>query len=159
MGKQSFEELWNKLRFGDESVEIEAKRATEIGSSVLETISAFANEPYRGGGYLLLGIAPTTDLLFPDYEVVGVKAPDKLQADLATQCRDTFNIPLRPEISVEQYNGKNVAIAFINEAQPHEKPIYIKSKGKEKGAFRRIGSTDQLCTDEDLALVLSTTNS
>ncbi len=152
MSKQSFEELWNKLRIGDESVEIEAKRATEIGSSILETISAFANEPHRGGGYLLLGIAPTTDSLFPDYEVVGVKTPDRLQADLATQCRDAFNLPLRPDISVEQYKGGNVVIAFINEAQPHENPIYIKSKGKDKGSFRRIGSTDQHCTDEDLAL-------
>ncbi len=152
MSKQSFEELWNKLSFGDESVEIEAKRATEVGASILETISAFANEPYRGGGYLLLGVAPTTDSLFPDYEVVGVKSPDKLQADLATQCRQAFNIPLRPELSVEQFNGKSVVIVFIHEAQPYEKPVYIKSKGKEKGAFRRIGSTDQVCTDEDLAL-------
>ena len=49
-------------------------------------------------------------------------------------------------------NDKAVIIAYIPEAQAHQKPIYIKSRGLPKGAFRRIASTDQHCTDEDIAL-------
>jgi len=51
------EQLWQKLLAGDESVMIEAKTASEVGSGILETISSFSNEPNRGGGYLLLGVA------------------------------------------------------------------------------------------------------
>jgi ATP-dependent DNA helicase RecG len=50
----TFIELWEKLVSQDETVEIEAKSASDIGKSILETVSAFANEPGRGGGYLIL---------------------------------------------------------------------------------------------------------
>ncbi len=148
----TFDELWQKLCSADESVEIEAKRADEVGKSVLSTVSAFANEPDRGGGWLLLGVTRQEDALFPDYEVVGVQDPDRVQADLATQCREVFNVPIRPEIRVEQHNRKNVVVVHIPEAAEYDKPIYIKSKGLPKGAFRRIGSTDQACTDDDIAM-------
>ena len=46
--------------------------------------------------------------------------------------------------------GKNIVLIYIPEVEAHEKPVYIKSKGLEKGAFRRIGPTDQLCTREDI---------
>ena len=52
----TFDEIWKRLNESDESIEIEAKTAQQIGASVLETISAFSNEPNRGGGYLLLGV-------------------------------------------------------------------------------------------------------
>ena len=152
MNLPTFDELWQKLCSADESVEIEAKRADEVGKSVLSTVSAFANEPDRGGGYLLLGTARQEDSLYPDYEVVGLQDPDKVQADLATQCREVFNIPIRPDISVEQHNRKTVIVVHIPEAPDHDKPVYIKSKGLPKGAFRRVGSTDQVCTDDDIAM-------
>lgn len=43
-------------------------------------------------------------------------------------------------------------LRFIPEAQPQDKPVYIKSKGVQTGAFRRISSSDQRCTNEDLML-------
>ena len=39
----------------DESTRIEAKRASDLGKSVMQTVIAFANEPGLNGGYLLLG--------------------------------------------------------------------------------------------------------
>jgi len=147
-----FEELWQKLCSSDESVEIEAKRAEELGKSALHTVSAFSNEPGRGGGFLLLGVARNEVALFPDYEVVGLRDIDKVQTELATKCREMFNVPIRPEIGVEQHDGKHVIVAHIPEAQAHDKPVYIKSKGVPKGAYRRIGSSDQVCTDDDIAI-------
>ena len=150
----NFEELWEKLINGDESTEIEAKRGEDVGKSILEIISAFANEPDNGGGYFLLGVIKKEDALFPDYQIVGVSDPDKVQTTLATVCRDSIQPPLRPTIWTETRNDKTVVLAFIAEAQPHEKPVFVKSRGIMHGSFRRIGSTDQRCTDEDIAFLV-----
>lgn len=147
-----FDELWRRLNELDETVQIEAKAGEQIGPSMLETISAFANEPGRGGGYLLLGVTRAEDSLFPTYDIVGVPDTDKLQSDLASQCRTLFNTPIRPQLTIETRGSKRIVVAFVPEAQPGEKPIYIQARGLPKGAFRRIGSTDQKCTDDDLAV-------
>lgn len=147
-----FDEIWRRLNDLDETVQIEAKAGEQIGAAMLETICAFANEPGRQGGYLVLGVRRAEDALFPTYEIVGVPDSDKLQADLASQCRTQFNVPIRPQLTVEARDGKRVVVAYIPEAAPSEKPVYIQTRGLPKGAFRRIGSTDQKCTDDDLAL-------
>jgi ATP-dependent DNA helicase RecG len=147
----SFTELWERLGTGDESVSIEAKRASEAGKSVWETISAFSNEPDAAGGYFLFGVAVKDGSLFPDYEVVGVDDLDKLQRDIATQCRENFSSIIRPDMVASIFNEKRVLVVYIPEALPHEKPVYISTKGPTKGAYRRIGSTDQICADHDLA--------
>ena len=145
-------EVLDSLRNADESLEIEAKRGSEVGRSLMESVCAMANEPFRGGGYILLGVVRDESMLLPDYEVVGVEDPDQIQADLASQCRDRFNLPVTPEIEVDQINGKTVVLLHVSEARPQEKPVYFKATGLPRGAYRRIGSTDQHCTDEDIAL-------
>lgn len=134
----------------DENERLEAKRGTEIGPSILETICAFANEPDLQGGTLLLGVVRDEADLFSPYVVEGVKQPDALSASLATQCREQFNVPVRVQIASEQISGKTVLVVTVPEAQPGDKPVFIKSRGLPKGAFRRVGSTDQQCTEDDL---------
>lgn len=148
----TLEELWRRLVDLDETVQLEAKIGEQIGPSILETISAFSNEPGRGGGYMLLGVRPIADSVLPRYDIVGVSDPDRVQSALATQCRTQFNKPIRPKISVESRDGNRVVIVFIPEAEPHDKPIYLSSRGLPKGAYRRIGSTDQRCTEDDLSV-------
>lgn len=75
---------------------------------------------------------------------------DKVQKDLATQCADIFNLPIRPKIFVESFEGKNVIIIDVEELPGRMKPIYFKKMGLPKGAYRRIGSTDHHCTEDDL---------
>jgi ATP-dependent DNA helicase RecG len=147
---ESAKELIDKLNLSDECTTIEAKKATNIHRSVLESVCAFANEPGLGGGNILLGVEREENSLFPSYVVCGVENPDKLQLDLSTQCADMFNQPIRPEIVVENIGGKNVINIFIPELQQSQKPVYFKSEGLPRGAFRRIGSSDQRCTDDDL---------
>jgi ATP-dependent DNA helicase RecG len=149
LDRYSFEDLWERLTNQDESVLIEAKTcANQIGESVLETISAFANEPSRGGGYLILGTKKIDD----EYQITGVNDTDKIQCDLVSQCTESFNLPIRPQIDIISQDGKNLILVYIPESQPQEKPIYIKKRGLEKGAFRRIGSADSRCTDRDLEI-------
>jgi ATP-dependent DNA helicase RecG len=145
-------ELLESLNLLDENERIEAKRASEAGKSVLETICAFANEPGLGGGWLLLGVVREEMALFPSYEAEGIEQPEKISTDIATQCRSVFNQPVRVAISTETVNGKAVLVVHVPEAQPQDKPIFFKAQGLPKGALRRISSTDQHCTDDDLAV-------
>ncbi|OGB31868.1 MAG: transcriptional regulator [Burkholderiales bacterium RIFCSPLOWO2_12_FULL_61_40] len=145
-------ELLESLNLLDENEHIEAKRASEAGKSILETICAFANEPGLGGGWLLLGVVREEMALFPAYEVEGIAQPEKLSTEIATQCRNTFNQPVRVEINTETIHGKAVLVVHVPEAQPQDKPLFFKAQGLPKGAFRRISSTDQHCTDDDLAV-------
>ncbi len=147
---ETTQDLIEKLNLTDECTTIEAKKAANIHRSVLESVCVFANEPGLGGGNILLGVEREGLSLFPSYAICGVDNPDKLQLDLSTQCADMFNQPIRPEIIVDNIGGKNVINAFIRELPSSQKPVYFKSEGLPRGAFRRIGSSDQRCTDDDL---------
>lgn len=134
----------------DENERLEAKRASDIGHSVLETVCAFANEPGLQGGTLLLGVVRDETDLFSPYTVEGVDNPDQLGATLATQCREQFNVPVRVQISPEKLGDKVVLVVTVPEAPPADKPVFFKSRGLPRGAFRRVGSIDQQCSEDDL---------
>jgi ATP-dependent DNA helicase RecG len=142
-------ELLEMLNTRDECTEIEAKRSGQTLHSAMQTVSAFSNEPGLGGGYLLFGVS-REDSLFPAYTVIGIEDTDQLQRDVATQCAGMFNLPVRPEIIVEPIGDKNIVVAFIRELTPEQKPLFLKADGLPAGAYRRIGSTDHRCTEDDL---------
>lgn len=147
------------LRRGETS-RIEAKRGTDIGASVMSTVSAFSNERGLRGGYLVFGVVPRQRMstLFPDeslYEVVGVVDAERLQDTLATQCASMLSSKVRPEITRETVDGKAIVLAFIPEADRGAKPVYITSKGMQGGGFRRIGSTDQSLSTDDVEQFVS----
>lgn len=145
-------ELLQLLNDLDEHPKIEAKEGSQAGKSMLETVCAFANEPGLGGGWLLLGVRAEPDVFWRQYEVVGVGNPDKVQADLTTQCASVFNVPVRPQFEIAEVQGKRLVAIFIPEAPVSAKPVFFASQGLPRGAFRRIGSADIRCTEEDLAI-------
>lgn len=148
---RSAEDLLQELSAVDESHRIEAKRASQIDRAIMETVVAFSNEPGLGGGHLLLGVERDPEDLFgTSYRVVGVANPDKLQSDLASQCASMLNRPVRPRIGVETVRGKTVLVVWVPEAAPAEKPVYLTKLGLPRGAFRRVGSTDQEGSEDDL---------
>jgi ATP-dependent DNA helicase RecG len=131
----------------DECENIEAKRtADELGKSVLETVSAFSNEPGLGGGTILFGVSETPE----GFVATGVNDPAKLVADLASQCATAFNRPVRPRVWQEDLGGKIVVAAAFPEAPAAEKPVFLAKSGMQHGTFLRIGSTDQRATEDDL---------
>ena len=145
------EDLLKELSALDESHHIEAKQARQIDRSIMETICAFANEPGLGGGYLLLGVTRDPQVMLSNaYKIDGIDYPDKIQADLVSQCASVFNRPLRPRVLVEELGGKVVVVVYVPEAAPTEKPIYFQSLGLPRGAYRRVGPTDQEGTEDDL---------
>jgi ATP-dependent DNA helicase RecG len=144
------QELFEILNDQDECPWIEAKGGSDSSHSVMETVCAFANEPGLGGGYILMGVALDTSTILPQYKIRGVTDPDKFQRDFATQYAGMFNLPIRPEVTVEKIHDKNVVKIWINELPARQKPAYFRADGLPVGALRRIGSTDQHCTDDDM---------
>lgn len=145
-------ELIEQLNQLDEHSRIEAKTASEAGKSALETICAYANEPGLGGGWLVLGASLDASALFRQYDATGVSDPDKVTRDLTSQCASVFNKPIRIQITPGLVNGKTVLAVFVPEAEAAEKPIYFQNQPLPRGAFRRIGSSDVRCTEDDLAV-------
>ena len=144
------QELFELLNDTDECPFVEAKGGHESSHSVMETVCAYSNEPGLGGGYILLGVALDETSLFPQYKTVSVTDPDKFQRDFASQCASMFNIPVRPRVSVEKVNRDTVIKVWVDELPNRQKPLYFKADGLPSGALRRIGSTDQHCTEDDM---------
>ena len=143
-------ELIQQLNHTDECNWIEAKRGSSVDRSILESVCAFSNEPGLGGGYIILGVEQEEVSEFPTYYASGVEQSDKIQLDLSSQCASMLNQPIRPTITVETVNGKNVIVAFVPELPDGQKPAYFRNENLPQGAYRRIGSSDQRCTDDDL---------
>lgn len=148
---EAIKDLVERLNATDECTNIEAKKGSNIHRSIMETVCSFSNEPGLDGGIILLGVERDEGTLFPYYTVTGVKDVDKLTLDLSTQCASMFNITVRPEVESEQLgNGKIAIKVFIAELPTAQKPLYFKNEALPRGAYRRIGSSDQRCTDDDL---------
>jgi len=143
-------EILLELNQLDEHPRLEAKKG--FGNSVFETICAFANEPGMGGGTILLGVTKNGEDFFGGYEVVGIQDPDKVSADLASGCASVFNIPIRPRISTIEFQKHVVIAVEVDELPAAQKPLYFQRQQLPRGAWRRVGSTDQHCTEEDVAL-------
>ena len=151
------QELFELLNELDETDSLEAKSLHEDSTrSIMESVCAFSNEPGMGGGVILLGAreAKDVDLDAPLYVAEGVDDPDKAQLDISTQCASMFNIPVRPRISVEKVCGRPMLKIFVPELPTGRKPLYFKRDGLPSGAFRRVGSSDQHCTADDIGELL-----
>ncbi|MBL0317939.1 MAG: ATP-binding protein [Alphaproteobacteria bacterium] len=94
-----------------------------------------------GGGTILIGVEKQED--DPFYSVKGIDDADKISSDIASQCASVFNKPIRPSIRTEDIDGKKVIIVDVTEAPQSDKPVFIRNKSLPRGAYRRIGSTDQ----------------
>ena len=138
-----------------EHTRIEAKTASELGKSALETVCSFSNEPDLGGGHLLLGVAKSQNAdLFGTrpYVVVGVPDPEKVSGELASRCATEFNRPIRPRITPVKFPGGVVLHVLVEEARPEDKPIIMTRYGSPRGIFRRTSEGDFKGTEEDLAV-------
>lgn len=154
------QELFEQLNSVDENVRIEAKKASEIDKGIMETVCAFANEPNLGGGYLLLGAVRTgfRDGL-PVYEPENIDNPDKVQNDLISKCSSMLNMHIRPQVETEVVGGKTVIVVKIDELPDSQKPVYFLNKGLPSGAYRRVGASDQKCTEDDMRVFYSSAES
>ncbi len=158
LNEYSAESLLQQLRQLDECPRIEAKRGTDIGSSAMQSVCAFANEPGLGGGYLLLGVSEP-DAQHNEFYVSGVDHTDKLLGDLQANCREQFEQSVPVEAQAILLEGKIVIVVFVPELEPAAKPCTFKgkfdSKNKRKtGVWRRGLNGDYECTQADIEPLL-----
>ena len=157
------QELFRILNDSSESNQIEAKGYDDIHThdrngnpgkqtfrSLMESVCSFSNEPDLGGGVILLGIGENRDDLFNRFSAEDIGDLDKAQCDIASQCKTLFNLPVYPEIAIEKVDGHNILKICVSELPAARKPLYFKAQGLPSGAYRRVGSSDISCTDEDL---------
>jgi ATP-dependent DNA helicase RecG len=160
MAEYTAEELFEILNDTDECPWIEAKGIGDTTTSIMETVCSYANEPGLGGGYILMSIsADDSESASTHYKIDEMPDPDKLQSDIATQCASMFNMPVRPQMTIEKINGMPVLKIWVDELPSKQKPLYFKKLGLPSGALRRIGSTDQHCTDDDMHVFYQDTGS
>lgn len=153
---KSVRDLIKDLNQTDETESLEAKKGSEAGKSLMESICSLSNEPNLSGGTILLGVEKEEFSLFPIFIATGVKNIDKVVTDIGSQVSSVFNFPIRVDISQEMVDGKCVIRIDVPELPASQKPLYIKSQGLPRGAYRRVGSTDQHCTDDDLSVFYQT---
>ena len=112
---------------------------SENSSSFLKTVVAFAN---GAGGKVIFGVKSKTREIvgIPDDEVVELS--ERIENMIYEKCYPT----IIPEIYVERVNGKNLLVVEIYPG--HQKPYFLKKKGKPADVYIRIGASTRRAPEE-----------
>jgi ATP-dependent DNA helicase RecG len=145
----ALDDLLRSLSLTGERADVECKAsAWQLPDDVWETVSAFSN---TAGGTLLLGVAEREGR----YQVAGLLDAPRVQHDLASGLRDRMNVPVpaQVELLVVHVAGEERVLlsAYVPEAMPYQKPIYLRRGGLDRGCYKRVAGHDMPCTEEDLA--------
>ena len=125
---------------------VEAKAAGGgLPKSARETLSAFSNDR---GGVLLLGLDEGSGF----QPAAGFDAA-KIRDDLASMCSDALEPPVRADIQIEDFEGKQVVVATVPELVPDAKPCFVKTRGITGGSYTRGGDGDRLMTAYEIYLL------
>ena len=126
----------------DSKTEFKQCERGRVPKGLLQTVVAFANSE---GGIILVGVDE-------DGRSINLSSHhlDKLQTDIASQCMSCFNTIITPEIVKANRHLKIV----IRPASVHQRPVYIKRQGLQRGSYIRVGSSNQVATDQVLSSLM-----
>ncbi|MDD5625870.1 MAG: putative DNA binding domain-containing protein [Patescibacteria group bacterium] len=121
---------------------LDFKKAEDISSSFLETVSAFANTK---GGDIILGIHQATDGYL---NYIGINEAQSYESKVRDFLRQKMTnlYELNYEISIENFNDYKLPLIFvyINKVEDiNFLPVYITERGEDGGSFIRIGQRDE----------------
>ncbi len=124
-----------------ESRRLEFKETWPGGSSIARTAIAFAN---GAGGRIVFGVKDNPR------EIIGVPEEEifKLEEKAASHIFDQCSPALIPEIYIQNAEGKSLLVVEIYPG--YQKPYFLKSKGKHKGTYVRVGSENRVASEETL---------
>ena len=124
-----------------QTIEIKAAHV-DCPKRLYDTLSSFSNQDM--GGIILFGIDETAD-----YQVVGVYDAQDLQKKVTSQCMQ-MEPPVRAVFTLAEMEGKLICSAEIPSIDISERPCYYQGAGRMKGAYIRVGDSDQTMTDYEL---------
>ena len=141
------EELFEKLNLIQsmkcETQTLELKSAEKgCPKHLYDSLSSFSNQDE--GGIIIFGVDETQG-----YKEVGVYDPQDIQKKINEQCLQMEPI-VRPLLTVVEKDGKFFVSAEIPGIDLAERPCYYKGKGRLKGAYTRIGDSDEPMTEYEV---------
>ena len=103
-----------------------------------DTLSSFSNQDE--GGIIFFGIDERQG-----YKEVGVDDVQDIQKKINEQCLQMEPV-VRPLLTVAEKNGKFFVTAEIPGLDLTERPCYYQGRGRLKGAYTRVGDSDEPMT-------------
>jgi ATP-dependent DNA helicase RecG len=118
---------------------LEFKEVMPTNAELAKTIVSFAND---AGGELFIGLKNNPR------EISGLQYDqlDTIENQISNIVNDQCNPTVLPEISFIEESGKYIIRVYIHKGS--KPPYFIISKGKEKGTFIRVGSSNRLASAE-----------
>jgi ATP-dependent DNA helicase RecG len=110
---------------------------------IYEPLCAFANR--TEGGVILFGLDESRN-----FEIVGVGNAHRLQEEISHLAWADMEPQIRPEFSVESFNGNTVVALEVSPVPASKRPCYYKPAGLQKGSYIRIGNTNRVMTDYEI---------
>ena len=145
--KMTAEELYEKLKkiqkMKCESQTLELKTAKDgCPKRLYDTLSSFSNQD--DGGTIIFGIDEKKD-----YKETGVYDAQDIQKKINEQCLQMQPV-VRPLLTVIEKDGKFFVSAEIPGIDITERPCYYQGRGRLKGAYTRIGDSDEPMTEYEV---------
>lgn len=124
-------QLWQEIQQG-ESTTLEFKQQLPQGEQLAKTLIAFAN---TSGGKLIMGVND-------DRKIVGIKRDEfELMEQITSIAQENCLPTLLLSISLETLENKTLVIVQVHRGS--QLPYYLKSKGRERGTYVRIGASNR----------------
>lgn len=141
------EELYDKLKLIQkmkcETQNLELKSAERgCPKRLYDSLSSFSNQD--DGGIIVFGIDEKQD-----YKEVGVYDAQDIQKKINEQCLQ-MNPVVRPLITVVEKENKKFVSAEIPGIDLADRPCYYQGRGRLKGAYTRIGDSDEPMTEYEI---------
>lgn len=141
------EELIGKLeviqKMKSETSTLELKSAEKgCPQHLYDSLSSFSNQDE--GGIIIFGIDEKQD-----YKEVGVYDSQDIQKKINEQCLQMEPI-VRPLLTVIEKDGKSFVSAEIPGVDLSDRPVFYKGKGRLKGAYTRVGDSDEPMTEYEV---------
>ena len=134
-------ELIQKLKCETPTLEI---KSAEQGcpKHLYDTLSSFSNQD--DGGIIVFGVDESQN-----YKEVGVYDPQDIQKKINEQCLQMEPV-VRPLLTVVEKDGKYFVSAEIPGVDISERPVFYQGKGRLKGAYVRVGDSDEPMTEYEV---------
>ena len=120
-----------------ENKKLELKEILPSNEKIAKTVIAFTN---TAGGKLIIGVDDDKNIVGVDEDRI-FEYEEKISSIISDMCYPA----ILPEIYTQYINGKVVLIVEVFRGSLL--PYYLKSKGKLKGTYIRVGSTNRLADE------------